>query len=298
MSRPKVSIVITAYNRPDYLEEALNSVRKQTYENYEVIVVDDCSETDISGALGAEPGEVRYVRLSENGGPSRARNRGVALAGGDYLAFLDDDDMWAANKLERQVAAMVGHEACLCGITVLERGWSRVHAISEVTGDLLRMGNIFCGSSGLMARRDALLDCPFDENLSSGEDWDAYVRLSKRGAIAYVSEPLVLYRLGSHESITTQARNMLLSDVGVRVEHIHKNRDWLGDSNYRLLLARKILEYIGSKSNKSGFLAYSIRHAGLFATLDVLLKKTLRSPETLGQERGTRKILTKYRGSA
>ena len=284
MSGPRVSVVITAYNRPDYLQAALNSVLKQTYENYEIIVVDDCSRTDLSRVIKSFPRDVHFVRQSENGGPSRARNRGVALAGGEYVAFLDDDDEWLPSKLEAQVAAMDGHEACLCGFRFLERGRTQVHAIDAVTGDFLRRGNIFCGSSGFMARRDALVECPFDEDLSSGEEWDVYVRLSQRGSIAYVPEPLFLYRLGSHESITTRARTMTIADIGVRVEHIHKNRDWLGDRNYRILLARKILEYIGSKPNKSGFLAYSIRHAGPRATLDVLWKKALRSRDTLATQ--------------
>lgn len=281
MSQPKVSVVIAAYNRPDYLAAALDSVFEQTYENTEIIVVDDCSQTDLAAVAEACPGEIRYVRRSENGGPSRARNHGVALAGGDYVAFLDDDDEWLPSKLERQIAAMDGHEACLSGFRFLETGQPQVHAIDAVTGDFLRRGNIFCGSSGFMARRDALLACPFDDNLSSGEEWDVYVRLSQRGSIAYVPEPLFLYRLGSHESITTRARTMTLSDIGVRVEHIHKNRDWLGDADFRILLARKILEYIASKPHKLGFLAYALRHAGLAATARVLLKKALRSPDTL-----------------
>jgi glycosyltransferase involved in cell wall biosynthesis len=235
----------------------------------------------LSGVIEPPPGGIRYVRQSENAGPSAARNRGVALANGDYVAFLDDDDQWLPNKLDLQVAAMDGHEACLCGFTFLERDRNQVHPIATVTADLLRRGNIFCGASGFMARRDALVACPFDGDLSSGEEWDVYVRLSQRGSIAYVPEPLFLYRLGAHESITTQARTMTIPDIGVRVAHIHKNREWLGEAQYRILLARKILEYIGSKPNKFRFLICAIRHAGLPATVNVLWKKALRSPNTL-----------------
>jgi glycosyltransferase involved in cell wall biosynthesis len=281
MSQPTVSVVITAYNRPDYLQAALNSALGQTYGNYEIIVVDDCSETDLSGVIEPPPGGIRYVRQSENAGPSAARNRGVALAKGDYVAFLDDDDQWLPNKLDLQVAAMDGHEACLCGFTFLERDRNQVHPIATVTADLLRRGNIFCGASGFMARRDALMACPFDGDLSSGEEWDVYVRISQRGSIAYVPEPLFLYRLGAHQSITTQARAMNIPDIGVRIAHIHKNRAWLGETHYRILLARKILEYIGAKPNKTRFLFYAIRHAGWGATLDALWKKTFQSRDGL-----------------
>lgn len=281
MSGPKVSVVIAAYNRPDYLQAALNSVLNQTYENFEIIVVDDGSETDLSGIVESCSVDVRYVRQSENGGPSRARNRGVALADGAYVAFLDDDDEWLPSKLERQVAAMDGHVACLAGFTFLERGENQVHAINQVTGDFLRRGNIFCGASGFMGRKDALLACPFDNRLSSGEEWDVYVRLSQRGAIAYVPEPLFRYRLGSHESITTKARTMWISDIGVRLEHIHKNREWLGETRYKILLARKILEYIGSKNNKIGFIFYCIGASGISATVNVLWKKLIRTQDTL-----------------
>ena len=281
MKEPKVSVVIAAHNRPDHLEAALNSALSQTYRNTEIIVVDDASEIDLAGVVESCPGDVRYVRQDTNGGPSRARNRGVELAEGVYVAFLDDDDKWLPGKLERQVAAMEGQMACLCGFTLLERGANQVHNIKRISEDSLRLGNIFCGASGFVARKDALLACPFDENLSSGEEWDVYVRLSQHGEIAYVPEPLFLYRLGSHESITTKARTMRISDIGVRVEHIHKNREWLGERQYKILLARKILEYIATKPKKLGFLAYSIRHAGVHATFTVLLKKTLRSTDTL-----------------
>lgn len=281
MSGPKVSVVIAAYNRPDYLEAALNSAVNQTYGNTEIIVVDDGSEIDLAGVVASCPGPVRYVRQGENGGPSRARNRGVGLAAGAYVAFLDDDDQWLPDKLHRQVAAMDGHVACLCGFTFLERGQNQVHAINQVTGDFLRRGNIFCGASGFMGRKDALLACPFDDRLSSGEEWDVYVRLSQRGAIAYVPKPLFLYRLGSHDSITTKARTMRISDIGVRVEHIHKNRAWLGETQYKILLARKILEYIGSKNNKIGFVLQCVRASGLLMTAKVLCKKMLRSQDKL-----------------
>lgn len=283
MNEPKVSVVITAHNRPDYLRAALKTVLDQTYRNTEIIVVDDASQIDLAGVAGSFPHEIRYVRQSENGGPSRARNRGVALAGGDYVAFLDDDDEWLADKLNAQVAAMEGHLACLCGFIFLEHGANQVHNIKHVNEDLLRLGNIFCGASGFMGRKDALLACPFDDNLSSGEDWDVYVRLSQRGSIAYVPEPLFRYRLGSHESITTKARTMQISDIGVRLEHIRKNRIWLGERQYRILLARKILEYIGSKKGKLYYLLYSVREAGFSATLKILFDKVTRSREKLTQ---------------
>jgi len=289
MNVPKVSVVIAAYNRPDYLKAALDSALKQTYENTEIIVVDDCSETDLAGVVEACPSKVRYARQSGNGGPSPTRNRGVALASGEYVAFLDDDDQWLPNKLERQVAAMDEHVACLCGFTFLERDQPHVHAITQVTGDFLRRGNIFCGASGFMGRKDVLLACPFDDRLSSGEEWDVYVRLSQRGAIAYVPEPLFLYRLGNHQSITTKARSMRISDISVRLEHIHKNREWLGETRYKILLARKVLEYIASKANKIGFLFYSLRVAGFFATVNVLCKKALRFDDKLGPKDSPRR---------
>lgn len=273
---PMVSVVITTYDRPDFLEDALASVLGQSYRNIEIIVVDDCSPTDLFPVLGPAGVEIRYHRQPENGGANRARNAGVALARGELVAFLDDDDIWRADKVARQVAALDDREACLCGFGFIGSQNENVRTISGVTENILRRGNYICGTSGLLARRGALLSTPFDEALSNGQDWDIYVRLAQRGTIAYVAEPLFLRRFGEHDSISAKARKMRVEDIPRRAGAIYKHRVWLGEEWFRRRLASIALSYIGRKRGKVKFLLYSVRHAGLAATAWWLWFKAMR----------------------
>src|SRR2546425_10651809 len=119
-----VSVVIPVYNGEQYLADAIQSVRDQTYQNVEVIVVDDGS-TDESADVAKKFGEaIRYVHQS-NGGVGKARNTGIAAARGAYLAFLDQDDLWLPDKLAVQVAYLDSHPemgAVYCQCQVMENG--------------------------------------------------------------------------------------------------------------------------------------------------------------------------------
>src|SRR5690606_36349872 len=110
---PLVSVVISAYNRPDYLQNAIASVLSQTVSDYEIIVVDDCSPVSLETVLRDIACPVRYHRLARNSGANKARNEGVRLAQGRYVAFLDDDDAWLPRKLEWQLPQLQEATACI-----------------------------------------------------------------------------------------------------------------------------------------------------------------------------------------
>ena len=100
----KVSVIIPTYNRTEELKRSIQSVLNQTYENYDVIVVDDASTVDISQIVGGfEDDRLIYHRLSDNKGAAGARNEGVKIADGDLIAFQDSDDEWLSDKLAKQV---------------------------------------------------------------------------------------------------------------------------------------------------------------------------------------------------
>ncbi|MGE0830828.1 MAG: glycosyltransferase family 2 protein, partial [Hyphomonadaceae bacterium] len=100
LSRPSVSVVIPAHDRPEYLVQALDSVMSQTHQPDEIIVVDDASSVDLMSVALSYPREIRFVRQQAKKGANAARNAGAALATSDLIAFLDDDDIWLAQKLE------------------------------------------------------------------------------------------------------------------------------------------------------------------------------------------------------
>ena len=121
MKTPVVSVVIPTYNCGRYIEEAVNSVLSQTYRSLEIIVVDDGSTDDTAGRLEKYTDRIRFVS-QKNSGPSRARNVGMELSTGEYIAFLDADDRWLPEKLERQLACFQELE----GIEMVFSGFSGI----------------------------------------------------------------------------------------------------------------------------------------------------------------------------
>lgn len=104
-----VSIVMPAYNCAKFLPETIASVQKQTYENWELRIVDDCSTDDtrqVVQRIGEKDSRVKYCCLAQNSGPAAARTRAMELAEGEYIAFLDSDDLWLPEKLEKQLRFM------------------------------------------------------------------------------------------------------------------------------------------------------------------------------------------------
>lgn len=109
MDFPMVSVVMPVYNASRFLEEAVSSVLNQTYQNLELIMVDDCStdrSLEIAYSFSEKDSRVKVLALSRNGGVANARNKGIAAAEGKYIALLDSDDFWESAKLEKQIALM------------------------------------------------------------------------------------------------------------------------------------------------------------------------------------------------
>lgn len=120
-----VSIVMPAYNMERYIEAAVCSVQAQTYENWELLVIDDCSRDatcEIVERLAAEDPRIRLIRNKQNMGVSRTRNRGIEMSRGRYVAFLDSDDMWRPGKLECQIEALerTGADFSYCSYAIVD----------------------------------------------------------------------------------------------------------------------------------------------------------------------------------
>lgn len=204
---PLFSIVIPCFNAARTLSETLASVDAQSFDDYEVIIVDDGSTDQsaaIAEALARKNSRFQLVRL-ENGGPSRARNKAVfEHARGDYLAFLDADDLWSPEKLTRCAARLAGDDApdgLYARIAFFRNDPSRPETVSTVlphglrVKDLLRE-NAVCTMSNIILRRDWFLKSGgFDEAITYGEDLEWLVRLAAVGArIEAIDETLVHYR--------------------------------------------------------------------------------------------------------
>lgn len=199
MSQVSVSVVIPTRNRSQRLAVAVRSALAQTVRDLEVVVVDDASDDDTPAVLATLEGEdprVRGIRAVERGGASRARNMGAEHASGDLLAFLDDDCVWAPDKLEAQRRAMSdGAGACYTRQATLDVDgrWivegEALPEASQIDG-LLRTN--FVGTPSLVVRRGLFLEVGgFDETLPRLQDWDLALRLAARTRLAYVPRVMV-----------------------------------------------------------------------------------------------------------
>lgn len=205
----RVSVILPTYNRSHLICEALDSVLRQTYRDREIIVVDDGSGDGTVARLEAYRDSITLVSQPRLG-VAAARNRGVSWSTGDYLAFLDSDDLWHPEKLVTQVAFMEtrsGVEVCQTEESWIRRG-ARVnprHRHRKPSGDVFRASLELCliSPSAVMMTR-ALFDRVggFDESLPVCEDYDLWLRIAKDTSVELIPEPLVTKRGGHADQLS------------------------------------------------------------------------------------------------
>ena len=207
MPHPLVSVIITTYNREKYLDKAIGSVAKQSYENIEILVIDDGSDEKYAKTICNKYSNCIYF-YKENGGLSSARNFGINLAKGEFIAFLDDDDFWESSKIEKQVKILLESPAVDCvhssAAVVDENGNLTGESIGATANKAYkRSGYVFWNALGswvvksptpLIRKKVFQRDLMFDENIKVGEDVDFYQRMFYRHKVLYINEPLAFYR--------------------------------------------------------------------------------------------------------
>lgn len=202
-----VSTIIPTHNRPHLLRETVASVAAQDIRDMEVIVVDDASESPEHNAAVVRSFEdrlnMRYIRLAERGGTGRARNAGVRAATGEYIALLDDDDLWHPEKLRKQLERFQANPRGLKDLGVVyvwhqwvdfESGKGRIRrARLETLDDLFRWSyNI---PQTVLIRRECFAETgPFDEQMPTKQDFDLLARMIQRFRFDCVEEVLVTCR--------------------------------------------------------------------------------------------------------
>lgn len=219
MREPIVSVVIPTYNRSAYLKEAVESVLAQSYINTEIIVVDDGSTDDTHSVIKSYNGRVIYIK-QENNGPSSARNRGISIASGVFIAFLDSDDLWHRDKLEKQLGLFEkndniglvasGHDVINNRSELINRyilGSSELHQLKNK-----QLYKNFFSTPSVIVRKTCFDNAGlFNENLCFAEDWDMWLRILRISDVGIVNEPLVIIREHS-ESLTREFSDRNLSD--------------------------------------------------------------------------------------
>ncbi len=204
MVSPRVSIVLACRNGARTLEAALQSVLCQSFEDFALHIVDDGS-TDATLEILAKVSDPRVEVLALGKvGIAANRNRGIARTGGDFIALLDQDDLWAEQKLERQVAALEAHPESALVYSWVDRidaegAFLHPGPRPRVQGDVraaLLCDNILVTASNPLLRRSCLPDttAPLDPSVCPAEDWDLWLRLAERYPVVCLQEVHVLYR--------------------------------------------------------------------------------------------------------
>jgi glycosyltransferase involved in cell wall biosynthesis len=227
----KASVIIPTYNRGRFVREAVDSVLNQTFNDYEIVVVDDGSVDDTKEVLASYGNRIRYI-YQTNSGVSAARNRGILSSNGEYVAFLDDDDLWLPRKLELQIKYLDEHP---------EVGLLFSNTNTATTGEDLRFANKkmsqiskphrgkvfrelfvenFIPCCSVVVRRICFDKVGlFDPSLRNAQDYDMWLRIARFFRVDYIDQPLAIYRHHVH-SLSHGVEKEIESEILLRKKMI------------------------------------------------------------------------------
>jgi glycosyltransferase involved in cell wall biosynthesis len=204
VTHPVVSIIIPTYNRAALLANAIQSVRLQTYSDFELIIVDDAS-TDNTREVAKDfhDSRIQYLPLVHNRGVSTARNAGLKECRGKYIAFLDSDDEWVPEKLAKQIQVFETSDekvgAIYSSINIIDgqaiqQKDNQVTIAGDIYENLLYQNFVGTPSSVIVKRESLTAETLFDPLLRCAEDWDFWLQIAKNWHFARITEPLIIYR--------------------------------------------------------------------------------------------------------
>lgn len=249
---PKVSIIIPTYNRTRFLELTLKSIQNQTFQDFEIIVVDDGTPNNENEELCKHFAKVRYCKIPNSGGPSKPRNEGIKMAKGKYFAFVDDDDLWMPEKLEIQVEILeqnpdfgLVHGCCE---VIDENGNLQGRILGRPGKPEVKHGNVsmrLIGNWTVMmptsfVRKDVVSKVGFfNETMpAAGEDMEYWARCSFETPFFYIDKPLVYYRVHNGNISAIHEKYLELPLYLKEVLLTVYSRGKISSNEYKILLNR------------------------------------------------------------
>ncbi len=211
---PLISVIITAFNLEKFIEEAIVSILNQTFQNVEIIVVDDQSTDStpvIVKKISARDDRIKFHSIPHSGKPSSVRNFGIAQANGEYIAFLDGDDVWEKHKLEEQLnsihknpdAVLVYSASVTVGANIFSPNYEvlpLLHKAARNKNDLIQKGNSIPLSTVLVSKKYLDMAGGFDEDPDLKiEDFDLWIRLGEFGSFIFIPHIHAYYRVHANQ---------------------------------------------------------------------------------------------------
>ena len=257
---PLVSVIITTHNRLDLLKKAIDSVRNQSYKNFELIVVDDASIDGTKEYCEGQDFDYIYIPQEESKGGNHARNIGIKSAKGKYCAFLDDDDRWKESYLEKMVG-LIEEKGCgmvYSGVTYEQYNGDDVQyedIVHGFDGDLstIVLYCAFASTSCMMVNKELLNHIGmFDENLTAWQDYELVLRIAQETSIYFVREPLIYYRIVANDRICVSSNYSNWKQSYRYIYRKHKQLFHRLNDYERLLQKKFVWTHAMHKSSTSG----------------------------------------------
>lgn len=257
---PLVSAIITTHNRLNLLKKAIDSVRNQSYKNFELIVVDDASIDGTKEYCEGQDFDYIYIPQEESKGGNHARNIGIKSAKGKYCAFLDDDDRWKESYLEKMVG-LIEEKGCgmvYSGVTCEQYNGDDVQykdIVRGFDGDLstIVLYSAFASTSCMMVNKELLNHIGmFDENLTAWQDYELVLRIAQETSIYFVREPLIYYRIVANDRICVSSNYSNWKQSYRYIYRKHKQLFHRLNDYERLLLKKFVWTHAMHKSSTSG----------------------------------------------
>lgn len=229
---PKVSVIMNCLNCAQYLREAIDSVYAQTYQDWEIIFFDNGSH-DSSGEIAKSyDSKLKYFKGEGSVSLGKARNYAVEKARGEYLAFLDCDDIWLSEKLEKQLALFNSNKDVSFAYSNYFNYYMKSNSKKIGVSYVPAQGDVFesflydypVALLTVMIKKDVLknLDHIFDESLSYAEEYDLFMRILYNNNAMYVDEPLSVYRIHSEMRTLTYKKKMIIEEAKYVMEKLNK----------------------------------------------------------------------------
>ncbi len=253
-----VSIIEPSYNSQEFIVQSIDSVLSQTYQNWELIIMDDCSpdnSNEIIEEYLKRDSRIRLIKLEKNSGPAVARNMGIQEAKGHYIAFLDSDDLWAVDKLSKQLVFMQKHQAPLSFT-----GYYRINEEGDKTigqigapekidyKELLKQNTIGCLTAMYDVHRLGKIFMP---EIQKRQDFALWLKILKKTPYAYgLDEPLAYYRV---RTVSVSSNRLLASLYNWKMYReieklpLHKAIYYFGWYTYRIIFKYANIHYLQRK---------------------------------------------------